>query len=586
GITTFVYDDANRIKTSEDINGISTYIYDANGNKNIVIAPDLERTTYSWDFENQHTEIEFYDSGSSSYETIENVYNGELKRISQSQGSIEKKFVWDNENILLVTDDMDVTQYAFTLAPDEYGSLISQYDTSAMETSWHLYDVQGSTVALNDSSEVETDTYIYQAFGKLAASSGTTENNFTWKGKIGYWYEQEFDSDGGYYSIRRRDFESGSGRFLSEDPVRDDEENLYRYVRNNAVNFVDPSGLEVGQHWIVQSVFRDLAKQKIDDAAFELFEKFTTIPGIYNHGADTWFPDGQRFTHPQYNDAIKEWVDLVIKKKGKITEETAKEMIKMFTAKGFSKDAKKLYGLTNESFNIISGYRKGFFESIDLAEQLVKVGGDTLKKTEDLKMLVQYAQITSKYGNDEELIAKSADSKTLRRFKEIKKAFERTENAGTSKALRYLRKLGASNKTGWLSGLLGKAVGSRAARVLGPSVGVIFLAKDAWAGAAGEGRHKELTGILGAADNAAYNAMFGPEMEGTIETIIKSGGAPIGKMPSPGITRRSLQRGVSAFPPSIISGNIDSVSHEKDVPDVVPEKKYESNWFWRLLGYD
>lgn len=505
-----------------------------------------------------------------------------MVRVQAEDPNATTKFVYDDQNVLLETDDLDVTQVVYTLNPKEFGNLISRYDAVAADSDTYHYDALGSTVALTDSSEVETDTYVYYAFGKIKSSSGTTDQPYQWVGETGYYAEPDLDR----YHIRRRDYGPDSGRFLSEDPVRDDEQNLYRYVGNNAVNLVDPSGLKDGQHWIAQSVFKYLGKQKIDDAAFELFDKFNTIPSDYNHGFDTWFPDGQRVTHFEYNKAIKEWVDLVIKKKGKITEETAKEMIKMFTAKGFSKDAKKLYGISNKSFNIISGYRKGFFESIDLAGQLVKVGGDSLRYTDDLKMLIQYAQITSKYGNDEELIAKSAGRKTLRRFKEIKKAFEMSEIPGTSKALRYLRKLGASNKTGWLSGLLGKAVGSRAARVLGTSVGVIFLAKDAWAGAAGEGRHKELTGILGAADNAAYNVMFGPEVEGTVETIIKSGGAPIGKMPSPGITRRSLQRGISAFPPSIISGNTDSVSHEKDVPDVVPEKKYESNWFWRLFGYD
>ena len=282
GITSYVYDDANRIKTSENTNGVTTYIYDANGNKHIVIAPDLERTTYSWDFENQNTEIEFYDSGSSSYEVIENVYDGELKRIAQTQDSTEKKFIWDNQNILLVTDDMDVTQYAFTLTPDEYGSLISQYDTSGMETFWHLYDVQGSTVALNDSSEVETDTYIYQAFGKLSAHSGTTENNFTWKGKIGYWYEKDLEGEGGYYSIRRRGYDANNGRFISQDPVRDDEENLYRYSRNDAINKSDPSGLDLRdnpQYRALQDRWNTIRKAE-DSSTFKLNDFNSTLESM------------------------------------------------------------------------------------------------------------------------------------------------------------------------------------------------------------------------------------------------------------------------------------------------------------------
>jgi len=39
-------------------------------------------------------------------------------------------------------------------------------------------------------------------------------------------------------------FQSKSGRFLSQDPIRADESNLYRYAGNNPVNDNDPRGLE------------------------------------------------------------------------------------------------------------------------------------------------------------------------------------------------------------------------------------------------------------------------------------------------------------------------------------------------------
>ena len=363
--------------------------------------------------------------------------------------------------------------------------------------------------------------------------------------------------------------------------------NLIRYVSNNPVNLIDPTGLtEVGMHWISQSVFKNLGESKIDLAAFQLFEKFTTIPDVYIHGNDTWFPSGTRITHDQYNRAIREWIDRVVEIEKKITQQSANRMIRMFTESGFSEEAKSIYGLSDEAFQAISRYRRGFFESVDLAEQFVRVGGEGLRRTSTLKELVQYAQITSRYGDDESAISKLADADTLKRFQLIKERLRTTKNTAAVKTFRYLQKLSASNKTGWLSGLLGKAAGSRVARVLGSSVGLVFLANDAWAGAAGEGHHEELDGWRGAIDNAAYNAMFGPVVEGAVETAIKTAGAPIGNMPSPMTTRRGLQRGVEAFAPGVVSGVGAAISHEKDVPDSVPEEKYQTNWFWRLLGYE
>ncbi|MBX3415938.1 MAG: AHH domain-containing protein [Pirellulales bacterium] len=52
--------------------------------------------------------------------------------------------------------------------------------------------------------------------------------------------ELAYYSDGGGSG---RWYDPGVGRFLSEDPIRDDRQNLYRYVGNNAVNATDPSGL-------------------------------------------------------------------------------------------------------------------------------------------------------------------------------------------------------------------------------------------------------------------------------------------------------------------------------------------------------
>ncbi|MCA9177978.1 MAG: hypothetical protein KDB14_26120 [Planctomycetales bacterium] len=51
--TTYTYDDANRLEASEDASGTTAYSFDANGNQQVVEAPDGGRTTYGWDYENQ-----------------------------------------------------------------------------------------------------------------------------------------------------------------------------------------------------------------------------------------------------------------------------------------------------------------------------------------------------------------------------------------------------------------------------------------------------------------------------------------------------------------------------------------------------
>ena len=51
------------------------------------------------------------------------------------------------------------------------------------------------------------------------------------------------DSETGLLYLRARWMDMGTGRFLSEDPIRDGN-NWYIYCGSNPVNFIDPFGLE------------------------------------------------------------------------------------------------------------------------------------------------------------------------------------------------------------------------------------------------------------------------------------------------------------------------------------------------------
>ena len=114
--------------------------------------------------------------------------------------------------------------------------------TGAYAAFFYLCDGQDSVRQLSDASGRVTDSYFYDAFGNaLQGGSGDTPNPFRYTG-------QQLDPSGNYY-LRARYYNSGSGRFLSHDPLMggsDDPISMHRYLyaANDGVNFVDPSGEE------------------------------------------------------------------------------------------------------------------------------------------------------------------------------------------------------------------------------------------------------------------------------------------------------------------------------------------------------
>ena len=111
---------------------------------------------------------------------------------------------------------------------DASGSTSHLASGSGTLLEWYRYDLQGTPAfydALNN---------------QLSTSSYGVRHLFTGQ----QWY-----SELGLYDLRNRFYSPDIGRFLESDPIgfAGDPTNLYRYCGNNAVTFVDPSGLFFGE---------------------------------------------------------------------------------------------------------------------------------------------------------------------------------------------------------------------------------------------------------------------------------------------------------------------------------------------------
>ena len=124
----------------------------------------------------------------------------------------------------------------------EYSSLhacrstLEDPTTTSTETDNYLTDALGSTVALTGSTGSSQVEYSYGPFGSISIT-GTTTNSYTYTGR-------EIDGLGiNYY--RARYYNPAIGRFISEDPMgfEGSGANLYAYVNDSPINFIDPPGL-------------------------------------------------------------------------------------------------------------------------------------------------------------------------------------------------------------------------------------------------------------------------------------------------------------------------------------------------------
>ena len=79
--TTTSYDAANQIVYSQAAGGRTTYVFDANGNQQVVRNPDGTRVTTTWDYENQPTR--YNQPGNLTYPVVTMMYNADNRRVEK-----------------------------------------------------------------------------------------------------------------------------------------------------------------------------------------------------------------------------------------------------------------------------------------------------------------------------------------------------------------------------------------------------------------------------------------------------------------------------------------------------------------------
>lgn len=210
----------NNLNQYSSISGVAL-AYDGNGN----LTGD-GTNSYTFDAKNRLIAASTT-SGSANYD-----YDAFDRRVAKIVGAITTKFLLDGIMEIAEYDGADTLLRRYVYGPG-ITAPIAEIDSSGAKKFLHG-DAIGSIVAVTDDLGAVAHRYGYGPFGEITNLTGAA---FRYTG-------QRLDPETGLYYYRARYYNAAIGRFLSPDPIGyDDGPNLYAYVRNDPLNFIDPLGL-------------------------------------------------------------------------------------------------------------------------------------------------------------------------------------------------------------------------------------------------------------------------------------------------------------------------------------------------------
>ena len=203
---------------------ILSFNYDNNGNL-LSETKDGKATTYSYDVFNRVTEVTKPDGSWQG-----NVYDALGLRTAMLENGIYTGFTFDRGSVIseVNASDKSIGGYLRGL------NLVAQKDSKGV-LNYYLHNAHGDGTSIVDASGKALNSYSYDAFGNTLGYTEKVANRFMYAG-------EQFDKMTGQYYLRARYYDPMSGRFTQEDSYRGDGLNLYAYVANNPVKYVDPMG--------------------------------------------------------------------------------------------------------------------------------------------------------------------------------------------------------------------------------------------------------------------------------------------------------------------------------------------------------
>lgn len=197
------------------------------------------RRTYTWNLDSRLTG--YNEAG----QTTQFAHDARGLIVTQTRAGSTRHFVWNYAlalpSISAVREGGSDLRYYVHL-PN--GDLLYSIDATGTLRRFYHHDETGSAIFLSNDAGAVTDSYAYSPYGRLVASTGTSDNPFTFAARYGVLAL----GPTGLYAARVRIYDSVTQAFLSRDPVTvalPKLVNPYQWAYGNPLQFVDASGEDV-----------------------------------------------------------------------------------------------------------------------------------------------------------------------------------------------------------------------------------------------------------------------------------------------------------------------------------------------------
>jgi RHS repeat-associated protein len=236
---TYSYNKRNQVEAITDsVSGEQIeYAYDNNGNRTQkTVTPAAAGTQITTDFVyDVRDQLRSITQGGSSIGQF--LYDYQGLRIRKQVPGETVRYVYDDQSVLVQTDELGNTLAKYDYGPDRLLSL----DHTTEGAQFYLFDALGSVVNLTRSDGAIQKRNQYDAWGNYRAQVGSSENVFGFTG-------HEMDQESGLIYMKARFYDPELGLFLSHDAFEgsvDTPPSLHKYLYafGNPTVFIDLSGL-------------------------------------------------------------------------------------------------------------------------------------------------------------------------------------------------------------------------------------------------------------------------------------------------------------------------------------------------------